>query len=190
MALDGRQPDDGYRREEEDSSSGAEKKHTKTIDYSSPVSVVGAILDEVDCTNPFTRSRVFIVVSRVLSKELLSLEEACRHIRFDGPDDFCSRFGAQEELPTTPSTPSSMEQHRTISTDTLRAVETPTLAAKEGAAADGKSPTSVTGTLLIDIQMMTAKVNAAFAEGAAPTSTALSDESATPSSRRFPKAKP
>lgn len=136
---------------------GTGEKPTRSIDYKDPVSVIEAILDEMDCTNPFTRSNVYIVANRVLADQKKTLQEVVMCLRFDGVEDFCSKYGDQEEIPTTPSTPSSR---------------------------------SSSGLLLSNLREMSAKVAAAFNEGAAATPGLLDDQSSAPSSHRFPKRKP
>jgi hypothetical protein len=142
------------------------------INTSDPFRIIEMILDELDCNNHFTRSRIFIAANKALGESQMTLEELALFLRFHGPDEFCDRFGKQEELPTRPGTPSALEQGR--------------LAEQSGdPASDSKNG------LLSQIQTITGNVSMALKSGSSTTLPAIKDQaSAAPSSRRWPKGQP
>lgn len=169
------------------------------IDYADPVSVIEAILDEIDCRNHFTRSRVFMVADRVLREKIQTVREMALHIRFHGPDDFCTRFGNQDDLPTDTDLPSvnpsfllkqpkpDLEDPQIETTELVdqEVIRKPTPLRTKSA-----SSQSSAGLLRANIHDMKQKIDAAFSAGSTTTQGELASQSTAPSSHRFPTRKP
>lgn len=142
------------------------------INASDPFRIIEMILDELDCNNHFTRSRVFIAANKAMSDAQITLQELALFLRFHGPDEFCNHFSKQDDLPTRPGTPTALEKSRVLEPSS------------------DPAPDSKNG-LLAQIQTITGNVSMALKSGSSTTLPAINDQaSAAPSSCRWPKGQP
>lgn len=147
---------------------GGETEKKNGVDYNDAFQVIELILDELDCKNHFTRSRVFILANQVLANGKMSLGELALFLRFHGADDFCMRLGgATDDIPTTPAIPAAKELHHSPTKIGLPAVDP-------------------NRSLLSNIQEISGNISRALNSGNSSSSLpAVTDEASVPSSRRW-----